>query len=93
MLWSATEQRRGPPVTDVGSHGLGLRHLEVSIDDVGQVWEVEAEALLVLFAPLCFIVCNVVALVNEVNTGVLKQVPVDVASIARSDVPIAKNWS
>ena len=80
-----------PPISNVHSHGARLCELEVAVDDVRQVREVEAQAVLVLLAPVgC---AEFVALVFEVDLGVGQKGSVDVSAIDNSGIPVAENWS
>ena len=80
-----------PSVSNIHGHGAGLRELEVAVDDVRQIREVEAQAVLVLLAPVgC---AEFVALVFKVDLGVGQEGSVDVSAIDNSGIPVAENWS
>ena len=88
LLGGGAEKRRGPLVADVLGDGLGLAELEVTVNEVGQVGEVEAEGILVLGTPLS-VVNHIVAFIVVVDTSVVQDVSVDVAAGATSDLPVA----
>ena len=80
-----------PPISNIHSYGAGLCELEVAVDDVRQIWVVEAQAVLVLLAPVgC---AEIVALVFVVYIGVGQKGSVDVSAIDNSGIPVAENWS
>ena len=86
-----SHEGRAPSVTDVHSHGFRLSELKVAVDDVRQVWEVQSQALLILFGPFGLVVNIIVALILVVNPSVGQNVTIDVAAIESPDVPVAEN--